>query len=143
MNTFAFKLRQMNWDAAEPASRCVRHAVFVVEQGIPAELEWDGRDCACIHVVAMATPELPIGTVRMQPDGHIGRMAVLQPWRGRGVGGALIESLIPVARELGLTEVWLTAQTQAIGFYRTHGFLQVGVEFLEASIAHYKMTRAL
>ncbi|MHB8453408.1 MAG: GNAT family N-acetyltransferase [Acidiferrobacterales bacterium] len=133
----------MNWDAAETASRRVRHEVFVVEQGIAPELEWDGRDSVCIHVIATTSPELPIGTVRMQPDGHIGRMAVLQPWRGSGVGGALIEFLIPVARELGLTEVWLTAQAQAIGFYQAHGFLLVGAEFLEAGIAHHKMIRAL
>jgi len=136
-------LRQMDWDAAEPASRQVRHAVFVLEQGIAADLEWDGRDPACIHVVVFISPDLPIGTARMQPDGHIGRMAVLAPWRGRGVGGALLEALIEAARKRALAEVWLTAQTRAIGFYRSHGFLPAGAEFIEAGIPHRKMTRAL
>lgn len=143
MNARLWTLQQMNWQTAEPASRRVRHAVFVLEQGIAAELEWDGRDPACVHVVAFAAQDDPIGTARMQPDGHIGRMAVLPSWRGRGVGGAMLECLLATARESALEEVWLTAQTRASGFYLAHGFAPEGDEFLDTGLPHRKMTRRL
>ncbi len=143
MTLRAWTLRQLSWDEAEPASRSVRHAVFVEEQGIAAELEWDGCDASCTHVVVFAQPELPIGTARMFSDGHIGRMAVLRPWRGCGVGGAMLEALVGSARDRALAEVWLTAQTPAIGFYLAHGFTPVRGELLEAGLSHRKMTRKL
>lgn len=137
----AFIIEQADWRERVDAIRAVRHAVFVQEQGIPAALEWDGRDPGCQHVLAMAETGQPIGTARMQPDGHIGRMAVLAPWRGRGVGNALLIRLIRVAEERRLSNVWLTAQVGAIEFYRRSGFLAEGEPFVEAGIVHQKMTR--
>lgn len=135
-----FTVRTARWPDDEPALRLVREQVFVAEQGVPLELEWDGLDAAARHVLAM-TAEGPVGTGRMLADGHIGRMAVLAPWRGRGVGSALLARLIHDARAAGLARVWLDAQTRAVSFYEQFGFNAEGREFLDAGIPHRRMVR--
>ena len=86
-----FHVRQVEWAQAQDTLRAIRDQVFIQEQGVPAELEWDGHDEGCLHLLATDAEGRPIGTVRMLPDGHIGRMAVLSPWRRRhGVGTALL-----------------------------------------------------
>lgn len=137
-----FTIERADWREHAEAIRGVRHAVFVQEQGIPAALEWDGNDPACLHVLAISAGQ-PVGTARMQADGHIGRMAVLAPWRGMGIGRALLASLIRAAAERGLASAWLTAQVHAVGFYRRAGFVAEGEPFMEAGIAHQKMVRRL
>jgi predicted GNAT family N-acyltransferase len=82
-----------------------------------------------------------IGTGRLLPDGHIGRMAVLADWRGKGVGRALLERLLEEAR-LQSCALALHAQTHASGFYRRFGFVEEGPEFMEAGIPHRTMVRA-
>ncbi len=84
-----------------------------------------------------------LATGRLLPDGHIGRMAVLKPWRGRGIGGAILARLIERARERGDSEVVLSAQVHATAFYRAHGFAEEGAEYLEAGIPHRDMRRRL
>lgn len=113
------------------------------EQGVPAELEWDGGDVDCAHVVARDRDGRPIGTARLKPDGQIGRMAVLPEWRGRGVGGALLAEALAFARARGMARVYLHAQVQAIGFYARHGFVAVGPEHEEAGIPHRRMVLTL
>jgi predicted GNAT family N-acyltransferase len=123
--------------------RTVREPVFVVEQNVPLELEWDELDPKCRHVIARDEQHRPIGTGRLTPEHKIGRMAVLKEWRGRGVGEALLLALIEQARELGLPEVSLHAQVDAIGFYDKFGFLPYGERFEEAGIEHQSMRLAL
>ncbi len=106
---------------------------------MPEELDLDGLDPECLHVLAWNEQGRPIGTARMQEDGKIGRMAVLKPWRGRGVGRALLQALLSEARSRGLTSVYLAAQIQAIGFYEKHGFQATGDIFLDAGIPHRSM----
>ena len=137
--TAAFTLEQVQWSTAEPAIRRIREQVFVLELGVPAELEWDGHDTDCIHLLAYGPGMEPIATARMQADGRIGRMAVLKPWRGQGIGRQLLERLIEIAHAQGLQRCWLSAQTQAIGFYQAHGFLVEGEEFMAAGIPHRNM----
>jgi predicted GNAT family N-acyltransferase len=72
----------------------VREAVFMGEQGVPAELEWDGRDAVALHALAEDASGSSIGTARLLKDGHIGRMAVMSHWRGRGVGSAMLDRLV-------------------------------------------------
>jgi predicted GNAT family N-acyltransferase len=115
--------------------------VFVRELGIPADQEWDGLDPECAHLLAYDMDGNPIGTARMQADGHIGRMAVLPDWRGRGVGSALLLMLIELAAAHGLDEVFLNAQTAAADFYHRHGFIASGEEFSAAGIPHIRMSR--
>lgn len=136
-------VRCVDWLAAAAALRAVRKTVFVDEQRVPEELEWDGIDEQCLHVLAVSATGEAIGTGRLLPDGHIGRMAVLQGWRGNGVGSALLAALIDAARERRHSVVELSAQTHAIGFYRRHGFAEVGAEYLEAGIPHRKMRLSL
>jgi len=133
-------VRAADWNADRVALRAVREQVFVREQAVPIELEWDEFDPLCQHVVAEAAGHA-IGTGRLLPDGHIGRMAVLEPWRGQGVGSALLEALLRLACDRGIGRVRLNAQSRAVAFYRRHGFVAEGEEFIEAGIAHRSMWR--
>ncbi|GAB3384126.1 GNAT family N-acetyltransferase [Lysobacter fragariae] len=139
----AFTVETVDYAAGLPALRTVREAVFVQEQGVPLELEWDELDPQCHHVLARDGEGRPIGTGRLTPEHKIGRMAVLADWRGRGVGDALLFALIEQARKLGWHELSLHAQVSAIGFYARHGFLPYGPRFEEAGIDHQSMRRLL
>lgn len=136
-------IRVVRWPDARHTLASVREAVFVREQGVPAELEWDGLDDTCIHALAADECGNAIGTARMLPDGHIGRMAVLQGWRGRGVGSELLEVMLDQARAAGFETVRLNAQTHVVAFYRRFGFRAIGAEFMDAGIPHVTMMLAL
>lgn len=138
------RIRVADWSRDAPALKSVRHDVFVVEQRVPAELEWDdATDAACRQVLAEDAQGCAIGCGRLLPDGHIGRMAVLAHWRGRGIGAALLVRLIGLARERGDAKVMLNAQIHALPFYARFGFAAVGEPFDEAGIAHQAMERRL
>ncbi|HIE55956.1 MAG TPA: GNAT family N-acetyltransferase, partial [Chromatiaceae bacterium] len=107
MTQQAFTIRPARWPEDEEQLRLVREKVFVVEQKVPLELEWDGLDSQCLHLLAEDDQGDPIGTARLLPDGHIGRMAVLKPWRGRGVGTALLNALMQEGRRRGLSVLLL------------------------------------
>ena len=140
---FDWTVREAGWDADHHALRAIRKTVFVEEQHVPEELEWDEMDAYCRHVLACTPDGSPIGTGRLLPDGHIGRMAVLKPWRGRGVGSAMLTYLLTLARRNGFASVELHAQTHALGFYARHGFTPRGDEFMEAGIPHRVMVSSL
>lgn len=129
----------------EETLRALRHEVFVVGQAVPEEEEWDGLDQVhtTAHVLARAKDGTPVATGRLLPGGKIGRMAVRAPWRGRGVGSAVLEALVQLAAARGEEQVVLGAQLQAIPFYEKHGFVAEGEVFLDAGIEHRKMTRPL
>ena len=131
------------WDEAEACVMPVRTDVFVVEQGVPAEIERDALDAGCRHAIARDAGGRVIATGRLLPDGHIGRMAVLRTARGAGVGGAVLQALIAEAARRGLREVALNAQTLALAFYLRHGFEAVGEVFMEAGIPHRAMRRTV
>jgi predicted GNAT family N-acyltransferase len=135
----SFRVEPADYAADFKDLRAVREPVFVVEQNVPLEMEWDELDPKCRHVIARDEQHRPIGTGRLTPDHKIGRMAVLREWRGRGVGEALLRALIEQARELGLPEVSLHAQVDAIGFYTKFGFEPYGERFEEAGIQHQSM----
>lgn len=132
-----------DWTTTGSAIRAIRETVFIHEQGVPVELEWDGLDSACAHVLAWNDRGEAIGTARMQQNGTIGRMAVLKDWRGRGVGRALLRTLLDLAARRGLSRVTLSAQTHALGFYERAGFDVVGEPFIDAGIPHRKMVKEL
>jgi hypothetical protein len=138
-----FTIRMLDWPGAKPYARLVRERVFIEEQRVPRELEWDEWDAPSEHAVACDAGGASIGTARLLPDGRIGRMAVLRAWRGRGVGAGLLAALLGRARERGIPRVTLHAQTQAADFYRRFGFSERGGEFLEAGIPHVEMTLEL
>ena len=138
-----FTVRLVDWADDGDGLRAVRRAVFIEEQAIPEDMEWDRQDAVYSHVVAEDARGNPIGCGRLLPDGHIGRMAVLRDWRGRGVGAALLVHLMDLARSRGLERAILEAQTRAMPFYVRHGFAATGDEYLEAGIPHRRMTRTL
>jgi predicted GNAT family N-acyltransferase len=138
-----YRTKSVSFQTAEDGIRSVRERVFVNEQHVPLELEWDGLDESASHVIAVDEQGAVIGTGRLLADGHIGRMAVIQPWRQQGVGSALLQALCTLAENQGLQDVFLSAQTHAVGFYRRHGFVVHGDEFLDAGIPHLNMRRRL
>ncbi len=137
--TTEFHLSTVDWNADGMAIRAVREAVFIREQRVPPEMEWDEEDLTSTHLLARAATGEPIGTARLLPDGHIGRMAVLREWRGRGVGAAMLREMLTIARERGWQEIRLSAQVHAIPFYRRFGFVETGPEFMEVEIPHRAM----
>jgi len=139
----AYAVRVVDWVRGAAKLRAVRIAVFVIEQNIPEELEWDEFDAVSAHALAEDAAGTPIGCGRLLPDGHIGRMAVLSEWRGCGVGAAMLTRLVDLARARGDARVLLNAQTQATPFYARFGFSPTGDEFLEADIPHRVMERSL
>lgn len=138
-----FRVRTAAWPDDEQALHALRHEVFVAEQNVPEEIEWDGRDAQCLHAIAHSATGEVVGCGRLLPDGHIGRMAVRREWRSRGVGRALLEHLVALAAVNGHARVVLNAQTHAEGFYRRFGFVPLGEPFTEAGIAHQAMQRVL
>lgn len=138
-----FTVRQADFTADLVHLRAVRDPVFVIEQNVPAGLERDLLDAQCTHVLAFDVENRPIGTGRLTPQRTIGRMAVLAEWRGRGVGDALLVSLIELAKGQAWQEVSLHAQVGAIGFYRKHGFTPFGPVYEEAGILHQSMSLTL
>lgn len=143
MTTPTFDVHLCNWDMARAQASRIRELVFVREQGVPAEIEMDEQDAQCEHALAYGADGIALGTGRLLPDGHVGRMAVLKEWRGRGVGALLLRTLVERARVRGDAAVRLNAQTTAAGFYRRYGFEVYGPEFVEAGIAHVPMQRRL
>jgi predicted GNAT family N-acyltransferase len=128
-----------DWDSVREHAQALRIEVFVVEQGVPVELEWDEADEVSLHAVAYDDEGQPVATGRLLPDGHIGRMAVRKSARGQGIGAEVLSALLAEAQRLGYGELVLHAQTHAKGFYLKHGFAQNGGEFMEAGIPHVRM----
>ena len=110
---------------------------------MPEALEWDGLDADCVHVLASDKHGNAIGTARMTPYGHIGRMSVLRQWRNQGVGSAMLNKLLEHSRLHGPQRLWLNAQTRVTGFYQRFGFSVEGEEFMDAGIPHLKMQLSL
>jgi predicted GNAT family N-acyltransferase len=138
-----FAIAAADWHADGAALRHVRRVVFIDEQHVPEALEWDAEDARSVHALARAGVGAPIGCGRLLPDGHIGRMAVIAAWRGRGVGDALLTWLMAAARARGDAAILLNAQVHAMPFYTRHGFAAVGAPFDEAGIPHRVMRLAL
>lgn len=138
-----FRIERIDYATGVDALRAVREPVFVQEQQVPLELEWDELDPVCTHLLARDADGAPIGTGRLTPERKIGRMAVLPAWRGRGVGDALLLALVEEAKRQHWPEVTLHAQVSALGFYAKHGFVPVGARFMEAGIEHQTMRRRL
>lgn len=137
------RIELLPWSEARAEASAIREEVFVREQGVPRELELDELDTQCLHALARAPDGQAVGTGRLLPDGHVGRMAVRPAWRRHGAGGAILEALVDAARARGLRTVLLSAQTHALAFYGRHGFVAEGDVYQEAGIPHRAMRRAL
>ena len=134
-----FTVHLVSWHNGEPLLREIREAVFIQEQGVPVQLEWDGLDEASQHVLALSANGDAIGCGRITPDGKIGRIAVLPAWRGKRVGSTILEAVLNYAHSHDYQVLELNAQIQAVKLYQRFNFTEVGEEFMDADIPHIKM----
>lgn len=137
--TNPFTVSAVSWHDGELMLRSVREAVFIREQGITQEQEWDGLDEGCRHVLVLSHHGAAIGCARMFADGHIGRLAVLPTWRKQKVGTAIIEAMLDYARAHDYPQVDVDAQIHAVPFYQGFDFVKEGEVFLDAGLPHIKM----
>ncbi|MFZ5502963.1 MAG: GNAT family N-acetyltransferase [Pseudomonadota bacterium] len=138
-----FTVSLVCWHDGEPLLRAIREAVFIREQGVPPELEWDEFDQGCRHALALSLKGDAIGCGRMLNDGHIGRIAVMPQWRKQYVGTAIMEALLDEARLRGYRQVDVDAQTYAMPFYHRFDFIEQGKVFMDAGLPHIKMKLTL
>ncbi|NLC99917.1 MAG: GNAT family N-acetyltransferase [Gammaproteobacteria bacterium] len=134
------QIRIADWHKDNADLRRIRESVFIQEQGVTPEQEWDSDDATATHFLAYEG-DFAIGTARLLADGCIGRMSVLKDWRGLHVGEKLLMTAVKEAERKGLTQQILTAQVHAAGFYERLGFKAISDEFLEAGIPHIDMLR--
>ena len=138
----AFTINVVEYEAYQCMIHSVRYAVFVCEQSIPADLEIDQSDPVSQHVLAWWDGRA-VGTGRLTPGGRIGRVAVAQSFRRRGIGRCIVELLLDTARQQRYQTAVLAAQQHAIPFYEQLGFCQEGNLFEELGIDHVMMRKQL
>ncbi|GAB5606048.1 GNAT family N-acetyltransferase [Sideroxyarcus sp. TK5] len=138
-----FTVSLVSWHDGGPLLRAIRETVFIREQGVPEELEWDEHDESCRHALALSLSGEAVGCGRILPNGHIGRIAVIQPWRKQKVGTAIMEALLDEARARKYRFVDVDAQVHAVPFYQRFGFSAEGEQFMDAGLPHIKMTLEL
>ena len=121
------------------AIKSIRQQVFIEEQQVPVELEWDGLDDDAVQLLVTKNGK-PVATSRMLSDGHIGRMAVMADYRHQGLGSQMLLKLIEIAKQNGLSRVFLSAQVEAIDFYQKYGFTVDSETYMDAGIPHKDMS---
>lgn len=137
------RIARADWQDHEQELVTIRERVFIQEQRVPEELEWDGEDPDSIHFLASAADGTPVGCVRLLPSGQISRLSVLENCRNQGIGKALLAAVEREARARDMPEIFLHAQTHATRFYEEAGFTVGGGIFLEAGIPHRPMFKDL
>ena len=130
------------WGTDRPSLERIRREVFIEEQAVPEADEWDRDDMISVHALATLNRE-PVGTGRLNPDGKIGRIAVIAGLRGRGIGTLILRQLLHEAYHRGIREPYLHSQLQAVPFYEKLGFRTEGEVFDEAGIPHLRMKHAM
>ena len=134
---------QTNWQLDEELIKSVRTPVFVQEQQVPYEIDFDSNDAMAVHWLALNENDVPVGTARLLEDGHFGRMAVIKVYRNQGIGRSIIQTAMEYANSVGMISMYLNSQLQAKSFYEALGFKEYGDVFLEASIEHISMSKEL
>lgn len=136
------EIQQVSWQKHKEDLSTIRRQVFIEEQNVPEELEWDEYDESSIHFLATIEQKV-IAAARLKPDGQIGRMAVLAEYRKQGTGSELLRFILQVATSKNFDKVYLHAQTTAIPFYEKQGFIMQGDIFYEANIPHRGMLKKI
>jgi predicted GNAT family N-acyltransferase len=136
-----FHIEVISWQSEMQAKlKAIREEVFIKEQHVPLDIEWDEFDETAIHLLALDEDVSAIACARILIDkAKIGRMGVLKPWRGLGLGYALLEKAIEVCNSHGLQKVTLSSQTHAIKFYEKAGFVVTSEAYIDANIWHVDM----
>lgn len=135
----SIQILQVDWEQAKKVLSAIRTEVFIVEQRVPPQLEWDGLDQSAKHLLALDGDGEPIGCARIIAPGSIGRMAVIANRRGQGIGRTLLNAAITLCKQHGWTKIVLSAQTYAIPFYEKSGFTIISEEYMDAGIPHRDM----
>ena len=136
-----FHIQQAEWNEHQDKLRAIRYEVFVIGQSVPVEIEQDDQDPFCSHLLATHKDGAAIGTARVDRQGHIGRVAVLESFRGHGVGTQLMRAAVDCVRLAGGKYAILNSQISAVAFYEQLGFQKAGDEFVEAGIVHVEMRK--
>ena len=132
-------IKSGSWQTMSAAVKPIRETVFIVEQQVPIELEWDDEDESAIHFAAITDNNQVIGCARLTKTGHIGRLAVLSEYRGTGTGQAIMRNILDTAEKHDFSSLVLNAQTHALTFYEQFGFVARGEIFDDAGIPHRTM----
>lgn len=132
-------ITQVTWRQAESHLREVRTKVFIDEQHVPIDLEWDDLDETAQHLLAVDEANNPIACARLLHNGSVGRMAVLRAWRGCGLGSELLNMAIRTHAQQGVQAITLSAQIHAVAFYEKAGFMVISQPYLDANILHVDM----
>lgn len=130
-------IRNADWIGDNQSIKKIRKIVFINEQNVPENLEWDNEDVTALHCIAILNGTV-VATGRLQEDGQLGRMAVLKEFRNQGIGSKILQHLLK--QQMPEQPLFLNAQTQAVNFYKKFNFSKDGNEFMEAGIPHYLMT---
>ena len=133
------QVRETCWNQDKKTLQSIRRAVFIEEQDIPEELEWDKEDLSAFHFLFYNAQKEAVACTRLLRQGQIRRMAVLRQYRHQGIGSKLLNAVIEFAEENNIPPLFLYAQNHAIPFYQKHGFRVSGKEFIDANIPHHKM----
>lgn len=137
-----FKISLANWPTDREQIFHIRETVFVKEQNVPLTIERDGKDIGAWHALAYVNDKA-VGTGRLLPNQHIGRLAVMPEWRHQHIGSHILAFLTNLASSIGMNELILHAQENAIDFYRQHGFNITSPPFAEANIMHVEMRKQI
>ena len=131
------------WVDLEPQLKQIRTEVFIEEQHVPAYIEWDALDADAIHLLALDEKNQPVGCARILKHGRVGGIAVAKPWRGSGLGKALLEKAVQICRRLNMPTINISSQTHAIKFYEKAGFVVTSEAYIDANIWHVDMVLKL
>lgn len=140
--TQQLEVKVADWETDKNNLKELRHKVFVEEQNVPIEVEWDEYDDSSLHFLGTLDGKA-VAVARMKPDGQIGRMAVLQEYRNQGFGSQLLQFILQQAAHKNFKNVYLHAQVTAIHFYEKHGFTTSSEKFYDANIAHRAMLKKI
>ncbi|WP_151790308.1 GNAT family N-acetyltransferase [Acinetobacter junii] len=133
-----FRVQSGHWDKLEQDAKFIRKQVFIIEQNIPEEEEWDDQDMISDHFVVYDQDQ-PIATARLLQNNSVGRVAVLKAYRGHGIGSMIMLEIIQQAHQQDRKFLQLSSQVHAISFYEKLGFSIQGDAYDECGIPHIKM----
>lgn len=133
-----FRVQSGHWDKLEQDAKFIRKQVFIIEQNIPEDEEWDDQDMISDHFVVYDQDQ-PIATARLLQNNSVGRVAVLKAYRGQGIGRMIMLEIIRQAHQQDRKFLQLSSQVHAISFYEKLGFSIQGDAYDECGIPHIKM----
>lgn len=133
-----YRVQSGHWNKLEQDAKFIRKQVFIIEQNIPEEEEWDDQDMISDHFVVYDQDQ-PIATARLLQNNSVGRVAVLKAYRGQGIGSMIMLEIIRQAHQQDRKFLQLSSQVHAISFYEKLGFSIQGDAYDECGIPHIKM----